>query len=99
MSESFSVDLDDLEEVTIRIRGYQQYLTDGLADLQQRIDALNSSWEGIAAAAFAEAHRDWGTAVADIGNALTSLCDAAQSARSSYSDAGDTNTRIFQRRS
>ncbi|APE34605.1 hypothetical protein BOX37_12270 [Nocardia mangyaensis] len=44
MSESFSVDLDDLDEVTARIRGYQDYLTDALAELQQRIGELNSSW-------------------------------------------------------
>ncbi|MFF2084117.1 WXG100 family type VII secretion target [Nocardia sp. NPDC058176] len=98
MSESFSVDLDDLDEVTARIRGYQDYLTDALAELQQRIGDLNSSWEGLAAAAFAEAHRDWGTAVSDIGTALTDLEKAARSAHDSYSDAADTNTRMFQRR-
>ncbi|WP_370010975.1 WXG100 family type VII secretion target [Nocardia cyriacigeorgica] len=98
MTGEYTVDLNELENITSRVRGYQAFLTDGLAELETRIEGLKSSWSGVAANAFADAHRDWSAAVADMAEGLRALETTAVRAHTSYSAVSATNLKMVGRR-
>ncbi len=98
MSDDFAVDLDDLDQATIKITGYQRYLEDGLAELDRRVAAvLQSNWSGLVADAYADAHRDWKAGLTDVKEGLEALQATAKRAHRSYSAAMTANAKMFGR--
>ncbi len=95
MTDEFTVDLDDLEHTTQRLRGYQGYLADGLAELERRVRGLlGTSWSGIAAEAYSAAHADWNSGVTDVKEGLAELERAAVRAHGHYAAAMEANRRM-----
>ncbi|MCP2289127.1 WXG100 family type VII secretion target [Nocardia amikacinitolerans] len=98
MSNEFSVDLDDLDEATAKIEGYQRYMADGLAELDRRVaSVLASNWSGAVADAYSAAHRDWSVGVTDVREGLTALQATARLAHGSYMAAKAANALMFGR--
>ncbi|WP_433681605.1 WXG100 family type VII secretion target [Nocardia sp. CA-119907] len=60
MTNPFSVDLDELEQIIARLSGLAAYIADHLDEIDTRIATLRGTgWEGIAAQAYSEAHQQW----------------------------------------
>jgi WXG100 family type VII secretion target len=94
-SNDFSVDLDHLDEVTIRIQAFSEYLADQLAGLDTRAQQLSSSWSGVSADAYDQAHREWIAAALEVRDGLKSIETATRAAHRNYGNASATNTRMF----
>lgn len=98
MTGGYSVDPEQLRNLTAKIHGYQDFLAGYLTELEQRIQGLSSSWSGAAADAYAEAHRDWATALDDIRDGLSALEQTAARAADSYTTALTTNMTMVGRK-
>ncbi|WP_083889232.1 WXG100 family type VII secretion target [Nocardia pneumoniae] len=94
---AFKVDLQHLEDVTARVRGFKEFVTGHLDELDSRAKALGSSWTGPAAAAYAQAHREWAVGAADVQEGLQALEDATRRAHETYTGAVATNVRMLGR--
>lgn len=93
----FKVNLAQLEDLTARIRGFKEFASGYLAELDNKANALGSMWTGQAAAAYAEAHREWAVGAADVQDGLQAVQDATVRARESYAGAVTTNLRMLGR--
>jgi WXG100 family type VII secretion target len=93
----YAVDLDHLDEVTNKIAGLQGFLTESLAEIEERIAALQTTWNGAAADAHAEAHREWTAAAAVVNEGIAAMRTAAAAAHTAYTDAGAANLRVLGR--
>ncbi|WP_067648441.1 WXG100 family type VII secretion target [Nocardia harenae] len=98
MTGGYSVDPEQLRNLTAKLHGYQDFLSGYLAELDQQVQGLSSSWSGAAADAYAEAHRDWATALDDIRDGLSALEQTAARAADSYTAAVTANLRMVGRK-
>ena len=91
------VDLDELENVIARLNGLAGFVHDRLDELDRRVGALHtSSWSGTAAAAHADAHREWSADAKEFNDGIAEMRDAAKNAHTNYDKAINTNRRIFR---
>ncbi|MDO3650376.1 WXG100 family type VII secretion target [Nocardia mangyaensis] len=98
MDSAFTVDLDHLDQIVDRLAGLAGYIADHLADVDDRVATLEgSSWEGVANDAYVVAHAQWIAGARDFAEGIRGMSLGAKNALSSYTDAGDTNTRLFRR--
>ncbi|TLF92278.1 WXG100 family type VII secretion target [Nocardia cyriacigeorgica] len=97
MSESFRVDLTELDEITARLAGFLGFLTDSIAGIQQRTAALQSGWTGQSAAAAQDAFRDWLTGAQDVADGIETMRSAAAAARDRYNAAIAANLEMLGR--
>ncbi|MGW6427106.1 WXG100 family type VII secretion target [Nocardia sp. NPDC055053] len=93
--QAFSVDLDQLEQLTARMRGYMAAVTDVLTALDAKAKEVEDVWSGAAAAAYTEAHTEWRAGVTDMQEGLAALETAAKTAHQSYTDAASTALKIL----
>ncbi|WP_442799961.1 WXG100 family type VII secretion target [Nocardia sp. NBC_01730] len=96
MSAEFEFDLDHIDQVTARARGFKEFFADHLDQLERRVQGLvhGGRWTGEAAAAYAEEHRDWMAAARELLDGLWQVEQAAQAARDAYANAMDVNRRM-----
>ncbi|KIA66296.1 WXG100 family type VII secretion target [Nocardia vulneris] len=92
---SFSVDLDALEQLAARMRGYKAAVADRLAELEAKAAEVEGVWVGAAAVAYSDAHREWVAGVADMQDGLAALEAALAKAHESYTTAGAETLRIL----
>lgn len=92
----FSVDLGHLDHVVTQLTNLSGFLADHLAALDQKVAALHAgSWDSVAAAAHATAHREWATAAGEFAEGVTDMSAAARNAHAQYTAAIGANTRMF----
>ncbi|WP_327114387.1 WXG100 family type VII secretion target [Nocardia sp. NBC_01730] len=96
-AREFSVDLQHLEDVTARVRGFKEFVAGYLSELDSRASALGTSWSGPAAAAYTDAHREWIVGATDVQEGLQALEDATRRAHETYTGAVTTNMRMLGR--
>ncbi|WP_068279921.1 WXG100 family type VII secretion target [Aldersonia kunmingensis] len=96
MTSKFEFDLDEIELVTTRVRGFSGFVTDLLDGLDTRVGQLvqEGKWSGVAAEAYAEAHQIWAVAAREVVDGLTQMEAAARSAGEHYADAMEVNKRM-----
>ena len=96
MSSEFEFDLDHLDNVTARARGFKEFVSDNLDQLESKVQGLIQSgqWTGTVATAYAEEHQEWMTAARELVEGLEQMQRAAQTAHSSYSEASELNLRM-----
>jgi WXG100 family type VII secretion target len=96
MTSKFEFDLDEIHQVTTRVRGFSGYVTDMLDGLDDRVQQMIQAgkWTGKAADAYAEAHQVWVAAAREIADGLTDMEAAARVAHESYTEAMDVNKRM-----
>ncbi|UGT59409.1 WXG100 family type VII secretion target [Nocardia asteroides] len=98
MAGGYSVDPEQLRNLTAKLHGYQDFLSGHLAELEQRVQGLSAGWSGVAADAYTEAHHDWATALDDIRDGLSALEQTAARAAESYTTAVATNLKMVGRK-
>ncbi|MBF6469707.1 WXG100 family type VII secretion target [Nocardia beijingensis] len=97
MCAQFEFDLDHIDQVTARARGFKGFFADHLDQLESRVqDLVNAGrWTGeAAAAAYAQEHQDWMAAARELLDGLAHMEQAARAARDSYANALDVNRRM-----
>ncbi|MGW6623751.1 WXG100 family type VII secretion target [Nocardia sp. NPDC055002] len=92
---AFSVDLDQLEQLTARMRGYLAAVADVLSALDAKANEVDDNWSGAVATAYNEAHTEWRAGVTDMQEGLAALESAATIAHQSYTEAGTTTLKIL----
>ncbi|WP_342801117.1 WXG100 family type VII secretion target [Nocardia sp. No.11] len=92
---AFSVDLDQLEQLTARMRGYMSAVADVLTALDAKAKEVEGVWSGAAATAYSEAHTEWRAGVTDMQDGLAALEAAAKTAHQSYTDAASATLKIL----
>ncbi|MEV6324930.1 WXG100 family type VII secretion target [Nocardia sp. NPDC051787] len=96
MTSEFEFDLDHIDQVTARARGFKEFFADHLDELDRTVQGLMQSgqWTGAAAAAYAEEHRVWVAAARELLDGLAQMEQAGRTAHESYSDAAAVNLRM-----
>jgi WXG100 family type VII secretion target len=94
-SQGFAVDLQHLDDVTSRIRGFTQFVTERLEELDRRAQAVGAAWTGRAGSSYTDAHREWLAGATDVRDGMHTLEEAARRAHQSYSDAVAVNVRML----
>ncbi|MEU0872847.1 WXG100 family type VII secretion target [Nocardia brasiliensis] len=92
---AFSVDLDALEQLAVRLRGYKAAVADRLAELEAKAAEVEGVWVGAAAVAYSDAHKEWVAGVTDMQEGLAALETALAEAHESYITAGAETLRIL----
>jgi WXG100 family type VII secretion target len=92
---AFSVDLDKLEDLAARVRGYMAAVADRLAELEAKAKEVEGVWVGAAAVAYGEAHTEWLAGVADMQDGLVALETALKNAHEGYTNAASQTLRIL----
>ncbi|MCP2292292.1 WXG100 family type VII secretion target [Nocardia amikacinitolerans] len=92
---AFSVDLDKLEDLAARMRGYHAAVTDRLAELELKAREVEGVWVGTSAVAYREAHTEWVAGVTDMQEGLAALEAAVKTAHESYTAAAFETLRIL----
>lgn len=97
MGSKFSVDLEHLDETVARLVGLAAFIDDHLDGIEQRVAALHDTgWEGVAARAYGDAHREWMAGAKELVTGVREMSDAAKAAHAAYTRALDTNRRMLQ---
>ncbi|MFJ2835419.1 WXG100 family type VII secretion target [Nocardia sp. NPDC087230] len=91
----FKVDLDQLEQLTTRLRGYLAAVSDVLTALDAKSKEVDDVWSGEAAAAYREAHTEWRAGVTDMQEGLAALQTAAETAHQGYTNAASATLKIL----
>ncbi|WP_181725310.1 WXG100 family type VII secretion target [Nocardia gipuzkoensis] len=95
MSSRFTVDIDQLEQVTTQLTGLAGFIEDQLDGLDSRVAAiLSGSWNGVAAEAFGDAHSQWMAAAKELVDSIRTSSSAARQARDRYVTAADLNRQM-----
>ncbi|NKY44313.1 WXG100 family type VII secretion target [Nocardia cerradoensis] len=97
MASQFSVDLDHLDQIVTRLAGLAGFIGDHLTDIEQRVASLQGSgWEGVAAQAYDDAHREWISGAKELVDGVREMSDAAKQAHTGYTRALELNRRMLQ---
>lgn len=97
MSDSYRVDLNELENVTDRVAGFVGFLEQSLDGIQQRITAVQSSWTGPSATAANEAFTQWLAGAQEVSEGITTMRQSAVAARDRYNAAVAANLQMLGR--
>ncbi|MGY4103920.1 WXG100 family type VII secretion target [Nocardia sp. R16R-3T] len=97
MTNPFSVDLDELEQIISRLSGLAAFVADHLDEIDERITTLRGTgWEGVAAQAYSEAHQQWISGAREFAEGIRDMSDAAKSAHGAYSEAAEVNSKMMR---
>ncbi len=97
MASQFSVDLEHLDQIVTRLSGLASFIADHLTDIQQRVTTLQGTgWEGIAARAYDDAHREWITGAQELVDGVREMSDSARDAHTAYTRALELNRRMLE---
>ncbi|PPJ31734.1 WXG100 family type VII secretion target [Nocardia nova] len=97
MGSQFSVDLDHLDQIVSRLSGLAEFIGDHLNDIQQRVAGLQGTgWEGLAARANDDAHREWVSGAQELVDGIREMSDAAKQAHGAYTRALELNRRMLE---
>ncbi|NKY30300.1 WXG100 family type VII secretion target [Nocardia gamkensis] len=96
MNSRFSVDLDHLDEIVVRLSGLAGFIGEHLDEIDHRVETLaGTGWEGVAAQAYADAHTQWIAGAREFVEGVKDVSDAAKAAHARYTTAHDTNYKMF----
>ncbi|UGT60877.1 WXG100 family type VII secretion target [Nocardia asteroides] len=97
MSEQFSVNLEEIDNIVSRLSGLASFVADHLDDIDDKVAGLvGTGWEGVAAQAYSTAHREWLTGAREFTEGLRTMSDAAKRAHGRYSAAAEVNRQMIQ---
>ncbi|MFQ6393163.1 WXG100 family type VII secretion target [Nocardia sp. KC 131] len=99
MTDEFHVDLDHLDQLVAKLSGLVGFLGDHLAELDHKVADLHTGrWDGIAAAAYADSHREWATRAQEYAEGVAEMSDAAERAHGHYTEAATLNVNMLRGR-
>lgn len=92
MNSRFTVDIDQLDQAAARLSGLAGFIEAHLDELDRRLLAvLEESWDGLAAAAFDGAQRQWTTAARSFVAEIRTAEGSIRRARDRYIRAAEIN--------
>lgn len=94
----FTVDLERLDQLVIRLANLAGYLTEQLDLIDDKVTGLDGAWETLAANAYRDAHRLWTAGAREFGTGLADISDAARAAHDRYTRAIELNRSMFGNR-
>lgn len=91
----FSVDLDKLDSLAARIRGFAGFIDDQLKAIDGKAKEAEGHWTGAAATAYSDAHREWMSGAAELAHGLKTLEDAVKHVHEAHTTAVSDNLKIL----
>lgn len=97
MASRFSVNLEELDAIVSRLSGLAGFIGDHLGDIEQRVaDLHGTGWEGLAAHAYADVHREWMRSATELVDGIREMSEAARDAHSAYTSAVQANRKTLE---
>ncbi len=93
--DAYAVDLDELDSVIGDLERLERELESTTNDLEGQMVTLHGTWEGEAAVAQREAHREWEAGMEAMREALAEMRSAARTAHGNYTKAVDANRSMW----
>lgn len=97
MTDSYRVDLDDLDDIATQLSGFVGFLTESVAGIQQRTTKIQSNWTGPSAIAANDAFTKWVSGAQDVAEGIEAMRTSALEARARYSAAVAANMQMLGR--
>ncbi|MFF0491368.1 WXG100 family type VII secretion target [Nocardia sp. NPDC004068] len=94
-ARAFTVDLDKLENLAARIRGFADFIAGQLDSIDQKAKQADGHWTGSAADAYRETHAEWLAGAIDIKEGLRNLEKVVKQVHEGYTGAVADNLRIL----
>ncbi len=99
MNGEYEIDPGQLDDVVNRLTNLAAFISEHLDTLDQKSAAVHSgSWQGAAATAHENAHREWSAAAREFVDGVKNMGTAARNAHTQYTAVDTANTRMFGRR-
>lgn len=96
MSSEFSVDLDHLDEIVTKLSALASFIGERLDWIDARVAAAaTTGWSGVAAQAYADAHREWIAGAREFVEGVQDMSDAARKAHENFTHAVDLNSKML----
>ncbi|GAB3400560.1 hypothetical protein GCM10027515_08500 [Schumannella luteola] len=92
---SFSVTPETLREVAASLGQESRHLAGVLGDLEQRVRALESNWDGAARQAYSEAQRSWSVSINDMTSILGQVGSATEEIAAGYVSSDKASAKRF----
>lgn len=92
---TFSVDVEQLDELVTRLGRFGRALEAVESDVQARMHRVHAVWQGVAAQEHAAAHARWRKGSADAAEALQTMRTIAATAHENYSAAIRVNRALW----
>lgn len=93
----FSVDIDDLDQLVARLSGLAGFIEEHLDEIDDKVAMLSGTgWEGVAARAYSDAHRQWVAGAREFTDGIRTMSDAVGRARTRYTAAAEINKQMLQ---
>ncbi|WP_062288472.1 WXG100 family type VII secretion target [Demequina phytophila] len=93
----YHVDAAEVSSASARAGRSAEAIRAEVAGLMAQLVALDATWQGSAASAFADAREQWRGAQAHVESALDAITGALAHAAQSYEEAEATASRLFAR--
>lgn len=93
---AFTVNLDQLDDITDEIARFDERLQAALEELDARVRRLHETWTGEAADRHAQAHAEWLRGAGDMRAALALMRQNASTALENYSGAASANAQMWR---
>ncbi len=93
----YHVDSAEVSAASARAAHSADAIRAEVAAMMSHLAALDASWQGSAASAFADAREQWRSAQLHVEHALDAITAALAGAARSYEDAESTVARLFLR--
>jgi WXG100 family type VII secretion target len=90
----YTVDVDALRELQNRMQQYLTQCREGLDRVESLIGTVSASWDGTAAAAYEQRHREWIAALGEMSESLNEFSEWSSAAEDAYRAAMAANLRM-----
>jgi len=90
----YTVDVDALRELQDTMQQYLTQCREGLDRVESLIGTVSASWDGTAAAAYEQRHREWVAALTEMAESLDEFAAWSSAAEDAYRSAMATNLRM-----
>ncbi|WP_446223034.1 WXG100 family type VII secretion target [Nocardia sp. IBHARD005] len=97
MTDSYRVELDELDDISTQLSGFVGFLTESIAGIQQRTTKIQSNWTGPSAIAANDAFTKWVSGAQDVTEGIETMRASALAARDRYNAAVAANLQMLGR--
>ncbi|MFI5716480.1 WXG100 family type VII secretion target [Nocardia sp. NPDC051750] len=95
MKSEFTVDLERLDGIAVRLANLATYITEQLDLIDDKVAGLDGAWEAVAAAAYRDVHQLWSTGAREFATGMNEMSDAAREAHDRYTSAIEFNRKLL----
>lgn len=92
----YTVDVDALHDLQEQMQHFLTKSTENLARVEGLIGKVSADWDGAAAAAYQQRHREWVDALREMGESLSDFRTWSSEAEQAYREVMEINLRMAQ---